>query len=614
MNNSSKEEFEFDVELGSAIHALMKTPVSGALTQRVKQRALSLEVEQSAEWPLNVVSKSSSRRLGFRGYPKLIAGITIVATVIAVMLAIPKESTNLFAQVIENVKKMEAVTFRSNQKAGPNEPRRSGKILILGDRIRFESEDGLPIVRDMGAETILVLDDKRKLAEERQMDNADVQTFSNPIEQLRRLKPNGAADIGEEYINGRLTRIFQIANPSLFRIQDDAGMTVWVDSESALPVKVVVRWPNKERELDFEDFQWNASISDAMFTKPDDYVFAKISTNSSITEPPPASRVTTEELADGFLASDRVPCKLAWSNDGQTLTAILRDSETTPPHNSTPNEVRQWNVSNGAVTWSHNIRGGDDMAVSPDGSKLAIAIPEGESVETRLQIRDTKTGKVQSEWELTTPIGPLSFSPDGTLLVGGVMDWNRESGGVRIWDMTGKERKVFEDDKTTHLVAFSRDGKHVAAASNGGAVKIWSIDDEKLVRVIPSGPRFDFSPDGKHFACMAARPINGDSDEDVRKRYDVQVYEWKTGKLVQTLQSEHSDDSWVTHIEYSSDGHRLVAANWDGKVRIWDVESGKLSETIPKHDGGVLSATFSPSGKRLATGAEDKGLRLWAVK
>jgi len=155
----------------------------------------------------------------------------------------------------------------------------------------------------------------------------------------------------------------------------------------------------------------------------------------------------------------------------------------------------------------------------------------------------------------------------------------------------------------------------LASAPNGGPVKVWDAATGELVRIFPYGGKFDFSPDGKHIACMASQPIEEDTPKDVRKRYDVQIYELQTGKLVKTLVSDdHTQQSYVLWIEFSPDGQLVAVANWDGTMKLWDVATGDLVKTITKHTAGVLTAVFAPDGRTLATGGEDKMLRLWNVR
>jgi hypothetical protein len=69
---------------------------------------------------------------------------------------------------------------------------------------------------------------------------------------------------------------------------------------------------------------------------------------------------------------------------------------------------------------------------------------------------------------------------------------------------------------------------------------------------------------------------------------------------------------------FSPDGKRVVTASWDSTARIWDADSGKEIALLKGHNTGlelsnVLSPGFSPDGKRVVTAVEDSTARIWDV-
>jgi WD40 repeat protein/Flp pilus assembly protein TadD len=71
----------------------------------------------------------------------------------------------------------------------------------------------------------------------------------------------------------------------------------------------------------------------------------------------------------------------------------------------------------------------------------------------------------------------------------------------------------------------------------------------------------------------------------------------------------HSSNVLSAH--FSPDGKRIVTASSDHTARVWDAQSGQpLTEPL-KHDAKVLSAQFSPDGKRIVTASWDNTARAW---
>ena len=56
-----------------------------------------------------------------------------------------------------------------------------------------------------------------------------------------------------------------------------------------------------------------------------------------------------------------------------------------------------------------------------------------------------------------------------------------------------------------------------------------------------------------------------------------------------------------------------MTASADRTARLWDANSGSLIKVLKGHDGVLLSALFSPDGRRIVTVSDDKTARLWDV-
>ncbi len=111
--------------------------------------------------------------------------------------------------------------------------------------------------------------------------------------------------------------------------------------------------------------------------------------------------------------------------------------------------------------------------------------------------------------------------------------------------------------------------------------------------------------------CLAVNPIErelavGYSDTTVR------VFDLETYDLKQTIPA-HTNS--VFTVAYSPDFQFLLTAGRDAHIKIWDVERGYgLHQDIAAHLFAINHLTFSPGGDLFATASMDKSVKIWDAR
>src|SRR5436305_13236043 len=70
----------------------------------------------------------------------------------------------------------------------------------------------------------------------------------------------------------------------------------------------------------------------------------------------------------------------------------------------------------------------------------------------------------------------------------------------------------------------------------------------------------------------------------------------------------HSRD--IYRIAWSPDGSMLASGSEDKTIRLWDGQTGQVVRTLQGHTQQVNSLAWSPDGSMLASGSHDKTIRL----
>ncbi len=88
---------------------------------------------------------------------------------------------------------------------------------------------------------------------------------------------------------------------------------------------------------------------------------------------------------------------------------------------------------------------------------------------------------------------------------------------------------------------------------------------------------------------------------------------WRRTKNVQKLSfSDTETNMWKT-VAISPDGEWLATGSVEGKVKLFDLASGKEAKLLAGAEKAISTLKFSPDGTKLASGSVDKKIRIWSL-
>jgi len=293
--------------------------------------------------------------------------------------------------------------------------------------------------------------------------------------------------------------------------------------------------------------------------------------------------------------------RVALSPDGNHMATCAGQKNAT-------GEVKIWDIGNGLNPRRLTSSQGDvyDVKFSPNGQLVASA-HAGRTV----TVWEPRSGRevFALTYHLTRqgPMTSVSFSPDGQLLATG-----HDDGVVKIWSVNERKelRTISGHKRRVNSVEFSPDSQHLASGSRDGWVRVWNHHNgDEVLSLRYQNPVADltYSPDGQQLACAYSDQLPAHSGGSGTPGA-IRVWNVQTGKPTQTLRGH---EGVIHSITYDATGERLATASADRSVIVWDVSRGERLTTLSGHTDAVLCAAFNPDGRRLISAGRDRVLRLW---
>jgi WD40 repeat protein len=162
-----------------------------------------------------------------------------------------------------------------------------------------------------------------------------------------------------------------------------------------------------------------------------------------------------------------------------------------------------------------------------------------------------------------------------------------------------------------YAIAMSPDGKILASGSYDGTIKIWNQQSGKLLLTIKGDTSNGHGDAVKSLAISSVREASSQGFRRILASgsWDNRVKLWdlENGKLIRTL-TGHLDN--VDSVAISLDMKSLASASWDKTVKLWNLKTGQLIRTF-NHKYPVQAVAISPNGQLVASGTEDGKVTLW---
>jgi WD40 repeat protein len=178
-----------------------------------------------------------------------------------------------------------------------------------------------------------------------------------------------------------------------------------------------------------------------------------------------------------------------------------------------------------------------------------------------------------------------------------------------------------------HSCSFSVDGQLLAAACSDGVVRVWSVpalcasgNNNNSKDNADSGLRMELRGHTAHVVSVSFSQdgqwlVSGSADKSLRK--------WRVNSStasstdVAANSAIESDKVFTGHtlpitcVDINGSSTQVISGSLDKTVRVWDLQSGLLLNTLMGHTNRVTAVVFSADGLEIASASSDRTVRAW---
>ena len=256
--------------------------------------------------------------------------------------------------------------------------------------------------------------------------------------------------------------------------------------------------------------------------------------------------------------------------------------------------LKLWDLNDGREIRSMGTHFGplEGTAVTADGLQAVSVSRDGTlkvwELSTGRELRSVDTGH-------TRGVSAVAVTPNGQQAITGSYDRT-----LKVWDLASGRELYTLTGHSEHInaVSVSKNGRRAFSAAGDGTVKMWDLENSRRR-----------TSTTVHMERVSDVRVSGDGRRAVSASWDhtLKVWDVEAGRELYTLSGDSSGPSSVA----ISDDSQFLVSGWNGKLRVWCLETGADSTSIDVDFYSLSLVDTDRTGSRVAFIAKGGELTVW---
>lgn len=255
--------------------------------------------------------------------------------------------------------------------------------------------------------------------------------------------------------------------------------------------------------------------------------------------------------------------------------------------------LKLWDLEKGtskpALEYNYTV---NCMTLTDRGDYLLVGVSD-----KTIRVLDTRNGKLAKTINCDCLISFIGLPGDENFCFSA-----DNTGNLRVWNLKTGDciKKIDNNGRAIKSVAITKDGNCAITGEKNGTITIWDLNSGKILKELSqnhseNAPEWQNPADWRLEELLEGAYISITPDDrriiSIGRNVVTEVWDILSGKCLHTFLGHKGD---VNQILFNAKGSNAYSSGEDGNIMVWDLTTGRKQQSFKCFDDSILLFVLSP--------------------